>query len=79
MEAATAFWHPVEMREAVKGSKILGGKERAFESVENAVRFIMEDLSDSDRGTAMIQTDGRSIHIADIEKMYLANKKAASP
>lgn len=74
MEAATAFWHPVEMRDAIKGKKILGGKERAFESVENAVRFIMEDLNGGDRSTAMIQTNGRSIHLADIEKMYLAKK-----
>jgi len=63
------------------GSKILRGKERAFESVEKAVRFIIEDLSDSDRGTAMIQTAGRSIHIADIEKIYdgLDAKKPRHP
>jgi hypothetical protein len=74
-EAATAFWHPTEMVKSVPGSKIMHGKERKFESVENAVTFVMENLSEHDRGTAMIQTDQRSIHPSDIAAIYTGMKK----
>ena len=76
-EAATAFWYPTEMIAATFGEKILRGKERKFESVENAVTFVMETLSEHDRGTAMIQTNQRSIQHPDIEAIYagIKNKK----
>ena len=41
--------------------------------VENAVRFVMEELSETDRSTAFIQTDGGDIYIEDIQKMYAAS------
>jgi hypothetical protein len=67
------------MMKPIPGKKILHGKERKFESVENAVIFVMETLSDSDRGTAMIQTDQRSIHHPDIQAIYAGIKKNKSP
>jgi hypothetical protein len=45
-----------------------------FESVENAVIFVMETLSERDRSSAMIQTDHRSIHQPDIEGIYASIK-----
>jgi hypothetical protein len=45
-----------------------------FESVENAVIFVMETLSQRDRNSAMIQTDHRSIHQPDIEGIYASIK-----
>lgn len=74
-EAATVFWQPTEMIKATPGAKIMRGKDRKFESVENAVTFVMETLSEHDRGTAMIQTDQRSIHPPDIRAIYEGMKK----
>jgi hypothetical protein len=69
-EAATVLWHSTEMFKPEPHSKISRGRDRQFESVENAVRFVMETLSDGDRATAMIQTDNRSIHLDDIVAIY---------
>jgi hypothetical protein len=70
MEAATAFWHSTAMLASQPHGKILRGRDRQFESVENAVKFVMEKLDPGDRATVMIQTDNRSIHLADIEAIY---------
>jgi len=70
MEAATAFWHSTAMLAAQPHAKISRGRDRQFESIENAVKFVMENLDPGDRATAMIQTDNRSIHLADIEAIY---------
>jgi hypothetical protein len=70
MEAATAFWHSTAMFTPEHHAVISRGRDRQFESVENAVRFVMEKLDPRDRSTAMIQTDSRSIHLADIEAIY---------
>jgi hypothetical protein len=49
----------------------LGGSQRRFESVRNAVRFVMEQLPLRPRATAMITTDyGMNYDIADIESAY---------
>jgi hypothetical protein len=69
-EAATVFWHSTDMLKPEHHGKISRGRDRKFESVENAVRFIMESLSAGDRSTAMIQTDQRSIQLPDIEAIY---------
>jgi hypothetical protein len=63
-EAATVYWFQTATAE---GSYI------KFESLENAVRFVMEELSETDRSTAFIQTDGGDIYIEDIQKMYAAS------
>jgi hypothetical protein len=69
-EAATVFWFPVEMLKPIPGASIWNGKDRKFESVENAVMFVIETLSVDDRRTAMIQTDQRSILPPDIQAIY---------
>ena len=63
-ETATAYWFQTATAE---GSYI------KFESLENAVRFIMQELSEADRSTAFIQTDDGDIYLDDIQKMYAAS------
>jgi hypothetical protein len=75
-EAATAFWIPAPtMTTAKPGAPIFHrGRDRQFESLENALRFVMEDLSDRDRHNAMIQTDNASIAYSDIERLHRGMK-----
>jgi hypothetical protein len=75
MEAATAFWHSTAMFAPQPHGVILRGRDRQFESVENAVTFVMEKLDPRDRATAMIQTDNRHIHLADIEAIYAGMRR----
>ena len=56
---------------SVFGEPIVGEQNRKFESVENALNFVMENLSWVDRQTALIQTDYGSLHLADIEERYV--------
>jgi hypothetical protein len=72
-ETATVFWYP-PITSPTPGSKIIHGKERMFESAENAVVFVMETLPEQHRHTAMIKTDHRSIHQPDIEGIYAGIK-----
>jgi hypothetical protein len=79
-EAATVFWYPQEIKKAADGGK-LGGRDRKFESVENAATFVMEKLSATERGTSIIMTDSRSIYPMDIQGIYeglKTRKKVAS-
>jgi hypothetical protein len=69
-EAATVFWYPHEIKRSANGARKLGGRDRKFESVENAVTFVMEKLSATERGTSMIMTDSRSIYSMDIKDLY---------
>jgi hypothetical protein len=79
-EAATAFWISEPKMMAAKSDEPVfrRGKDRQFESLENAVRFVMEDLSDRDRPTAMIQTDNASIQFGDIERLHRGMKAKAN-
>ena len=77
-EAATVFWYPHEIKRPANGARKLGGRDRKFESVENAAAFVMEKLSATERGTSMIMTDRRSIYAMDIEGIY-AGLKARRP
>jgi hypothetical protein len=79
MESAMVMWHPVEFIVRNPDATIWNGKDRKFESVENAVIFVMETLSDGDRATAIIQTDSRSIGLADIEAIYDGMKPNEGP
>lgn len=79
MESATVMWHPVEFIVQNPDATIWNGKDRKFESVENAVIFAMETLSDGDRATVVIQTDGRSIDLAEIEAIYDGMKRVERP
>lgn len=79
-EAATVFWYPQEIKKPADGGK-LGGRDRRFESVENAATFVMEKLSATERGTSIIMTDSRSIYPMDIQGIYeglKTRKKVAS-
>jgi hypothetical protein len=78
--AATAFWIPAPIMMAAKPGEAVfrRGKDRQFESLENAVRFVMEELSDRDRPTAMIQTDNASIQFSDIERLHQGMKAKAN-
>jgi hypothetical protein len=78
-EAATVFWYSIEMFEPEIHATISRGRDRKFESVENAVRFVMETLPDEDRATAIIQTDIRSIQIDDIVAIYGGLEANAAP
>ena len=57
------------------GEPIVGEQNRKFESVENALTFVMQDLMQDlswvDRQTVLIQTDYRSLHLVDIEERYV--------
>jgi hypothetical protein len=58
------------------GSKPLGEcRSRDFESVKNAVLFVMEELKCSNRHTALILTDGATLRPDGIEKIYAQIKK----
>jgi hypothetical protein len=72
-EAAKVFWIVAPEMATVKPGRALwwsGDRQRQFESLENAVRFVMESLPDCDRSTAMIQTDNASIQYGDIERIH---------
>ena len=78
-EPATVFWYSQEIKKPADGSKKFGGRDRKFESVENAVTFVMEKLSATERGTSMIMTDSRSIYPMDIKRIYEGLKTSKSP
>jgi hypothetical protein len=78
-EAATVFWYPQEIKKPADGARKLGGRDRKFESVENAATFVMEKLSATERGTSMILTDSRSIYPMDIKGIYEGLKTRKSP
>jgi hypothetical protein len=67
MQPALVQWHSVS-----------AGNNRHFESVENAVKFVMEKLGVADRATAWIVTDDHTIRIEDIECMYAGMNAAGS-
>ena len=75
-EAATVFWTPVKMTDRRLGQAIVGEEHRIFESVENALTFVMEDLSWVDRQSVLIQTDYGPLHLADIEERYAHRSRA---
>lgn len=68
-EAATVFWYSQQSKKPADGGR-LGGRDRKFESIENAAAFVMEKLSATERATSMIMTDSRSIYSTDIRGIY---------
>jgi hypothetical protein len=69
-EAATVRWFP-----PVVAGQVVVGRDRTFESVDNAVTFVMEELKGMERATAHIATDSREINIEEIRQMYAERKK----
>ena len=78
-EAATVFWYSQEIKEPADGATKLGGRDRKFECVENAVTFVMEKLSATERGTSMIMTHRRSIYPMDMKRIYAGLRVRKSP
>jgi hypothetical protein len=62
---ASAFWAP-----GVSTENLAGGRQQHFESVRNAVGFVMEKLAPIEQSTAFIQTDARSYRIEEIREIY---------
>ena len=69
-EAATVLWFPSVTTNPIARIVIHKGEERHFESLENAVRFVMKELSEETRLAAMIQTDRASYDYSDFERLY---------
>jgi hypothetical protein len=79
-DAANVHWIPeAAMMLARPGQRIVQGNERKFESVENALRFVMETLPVGVRSTATIQADGAIVQFEDIERTYKGLKKHLQP
>jgi hypothetical protein len=70
-QPANALWTPAGG--FAPPGQIGGGQTRAFESVSNAVRFVMEELSPDDRSTAWITTDQGSLRPQEIQALYEAS------
>jgi hypothetical protein len=70
--AATVSWFPsFTMSPSVPHGKIpIGSVERKFDDLERAIRFVMENLPDSVRHSAMIYTDNATMEFPDIERLY---------
>ena|ERR1700681_261754 len=78
-ETATVFWYSIEMFEPEIFATISRGRDRKFESVEIAVRFVMESLPDEDRATAVVRAGNRRILIDDIVTIYGGLEAAPFP
>ena len=69
-EAATVCWFP-----PVVAGQVVSGRDRTFESVDNAVTFVMEKMKENERAYAQIVTDSREIGIEEIRRMYAERTK----
>lgn len=71
-EQASASWLLIP-EHGYENNVIYRGSNRPFESVRNAIRFVMEDLPGQQRPTAEIRTEaGRVYKIDEIAKLYHA-------
>ena len=77
-EAAKVTWLVMDEMQAVSPhhAKIEHSKSRTFESVRNALIFVMEELSAPNRTSAMIHADTREIQMPEIEVLYSQIKKS---
>lgn len=70
-KAATVQWVPFDFQARDADQKLLRGQERLFDSLEKALRFVMETLSEGDRASARILTDNEpALVLVEIERMY---------
>jgi hypothetical protein len=75
-EQASADWMLVPERP--QDGVIYGGQSRAFESVRNAIRFVMEKIPSHQRATAHVRTDsGHTYRFDEIVRIYRAQLSAA--
>jgi hypothetical protein len=74
-EAATVHWLPPRVYRPVGHEpEAVWGRDRTFESVDDAVLFVMEELGAPERINAYIATASRDISIDAIKRMYAARK-----
>jgi hypothetical protein len=66
-QTADVHWLPVDTRPAQGAS---GGDKRRFESLRDAILFVMETLTPSDRAVAWIALDRGLLEIEEIERLY---------
>jgi hypothetical protein len=66
-EAATVLW---TRHQDISATNVTGGSQRQFDSLRNAVRFVIEELPDLEKDTAFVQTHERSYPIAEIQEIY---------
>jgi hypothetical protein len=52
------------------GTDPLGGETRHFESVTDAIRFVMEELTEAPHASAWITTDAGSLALDEITILY---------
>ena len=63
-EAATVHWLPAGVHY----------RDRTFDSIDEAVTFVMQELRETERTNAYIATAARDISIHDIYRMCAARK-----
>jgi hypothetical protein len=64
---ATAFWI---RHQDISIAQPAGGQRRHFESLRNAVSFVMEKLTELEQGTAMVTADFCVYRIKEIREIY---------
>ena len=70
-QEAKVFWQPaVRMMPPTPLPVSSGAKERGFDSLDAAVRFVMEVLPEPVRCTATIRTENACIQYADLVRIY---------
>jgi hypothetical protein len=52
------------------GTDTFGGETRHFESVTDAIRFVMEELTEAPHASAWITTDAGSLTLVEITLLY---------
>jgi 6,7-dimethyl-8-ribityllumazine synthase len=65
-QPANALW----LETPAPSAAVAGGETRHFDTVMNAISFIMEDLPADVRGSAWITTDDGSLTIEEIEQLW---------
>ena len=76
-EQASANWLLIP-EHGYENNVFYRGDNRQFESVRNAIRFVMEVLPDQQRPTADIETEaGRVYKIDEIAKLYRTQRPSA--
>ena len=72
-EAATVRWLRGSSSISHEPEAVLG-RDRTFDSIDEAVTFVMQELRETERTNAYIATAARDISIHDIYRMYAARK-----
>jgi hypothetical protein len=65
---ADVFWTPAD--QIPETGPDWGGNQRHFESLREAVRFAMEELTTADRANIWITTEDGNLTIEQIEQLY---------